>query len=362
MGRAMRIGSVALVLIAFTASTLAVAGKKKKPSTCEDPSITGHVTSVKNLRVHVDLGSKHGVEKGMRVAVIPKSVAKGHPKYGPPFMCGDGPDVTAIVELDEVGKTSSSGIIGRASAATKGDAVVVTSLAPTDRRAMPVFPQHYGNVWDVSLRFRILADVNDSGAGFPMDLMFSYQASIPLRITAFMAPSFFGTQEGGEAVATIGLMLAYSSRFFEVGFGLAGYHSSGDRFHALAFQLKARIGARHGLRLEFLNSLVWDDDEGGEETRGLRYDSTIAEIVFPVHARVALFLAGGGGGGNTAYEWMRITTGVHVYVRGTGGPGTIVVPIGFGGGFVFRDVCEGDMCFFNEYGGVYIDTGIEATF
>jgi hypothetical protein len=358
MGRAMRIGAAALLLVALTASGLASAGKKK-PNTCEEPSITGHVTSVKNLRVHVDLGSKHGIEKGMRVAVIPKGVAKGHPKYGPPFMCGDGPDVTAIVELDEVGKSSSSGVIGRTGAATKGDAVVVTTLPPTDRRAMPIFPQAYGNVWDVGLRFRILADVDGNGAAFPMELMLSYQASIPIRITAFMAPALYGSRDDGMAVATIGFMLAYSSRFFEVGLGLAGYHASDNRVHELAVQLKGRIGARHGLRIEFLNSLVWDHDEWDENV-GLRYDSTIAEIVFPVHARVALYLAGAGGGGNTQYEWMRITTGVHVYVRGTGGPGTIVVPIGFGGGFVDRG-CVDDMCF-GGYGGFYIDTGVEATF
>jgi hypothetical protein len=360
MGWATRIGAAALVLLAITASPLAIAGKKK-PNTCEEPSITGHVVSVKNLRVHVDVGSKHGIEKGMRVAVIPKSVAKGHPKYGASFMCGDSPDVTAIVELDEVGKTTSSGVIGRASAATKGDAVVVTSLAPTDRRKTPIFPKFYGNIWDVSLRFRILADLAGDGAGFPMELMFSYQASIPIKLTAFMAPSFYGTQEGGQSVATVGFMLAYSGRFFEVGFGLAGYHSGGDRVHTLAFQLKARIGAKHGLRLEFLNSLVWDHGDGGDN-RGLRYDSTIAEIIFPVHARIALYLAGGGGGGNTEFEWMRITTGVHIYVRGTGGPGTIVVPLGFGGGFVMRDVCEDDMCFFNSYDGLFIDTGIEVSF
>ena len=361
MGRVTCIGSVALVLCAFLASPAALAKKKKPPNTCEEPSITGQVVSVKNLRVHVDLGTKHGVEKGMRVAVIPKSVAKGHPKYGAPFLCGDGPDVTAIVELDEVGKSSSSGIIGRASAATKGDTVVVTSLGPTDRRKAPVFPHIYGNIWEASLRFRILADVDGDGAGFPMELMVSYQASIPIKLTLFMAPSFFGSQDGGEAVATVGGMLSYSSRFFEVGFGLAGFHSSGENAHTLAFQLKGRIGAKHGMRLEFLNSLVWDHD-GGEDVRGLRYDSTIAEIVVPVHARIALFLAGGGGGGNSELEWMRITTGVHIYLRGTGGPGTIVVPLGFGGGFVFRDVCEGDMCFFNSYDGVFIDTGIEATF
>ncbi|MBW2263777.1 MAG: hypothetical protein JRG91_17585 [Deltaproteobacteria bacterium] len=360
MSWATRICSVALVLLAVTASTLAIAGKKK-PNTCEDPSITGRVISVKNLRVHVDMGSKHGVEKGMRVAVIPKSAVKDHPKYGPPFMCGDNPDVTAIVELDEVGETTSSGIIGRASAATKGDAVVVTSLAPTDRRRRPVFPHQYGNIWDVSLRFRILADVAGDGAGFPMELMFSYQFAAPVKITAFMAPSFFGTQEGGDSVATVGLMLAYSSRFFELGFGLGGYHLRGGRIHTLAFQQKVRIGAEHGLRLEFLNSLVWDHDGWGDD-RGLRYDSTIAEIVIPVHARVALYLEGGGGGENTDVSWMRITTGVHIYVRGTGGPGTIVVPIGIGGGYVDLDVCDGDMCFWNGYYGVYFVTGVEASF
>lgn len=350
--------TVALLVV----STLLHPGRAlaDEASTCEEPSIIGKVVSVKNLRVHVDLGTKDGIEKGMRVAVIPGSAISSHPKYGSSFLCGASPEVTVIVELDEVGKEESSGIIGRTGAATKGDTVVLTGLEPTDRRGFPGFPHAYGNVFDVSLRFRILASFG-GGAGFPTDLMIGYQLPIPVKIRLVMSPIFAGSHEGGHAMSVMSFMLTYSSRFFEVGFGVGGYLESFEHIRRFAFQQFFRIGAEHGMRARVTNTLVWDHGWGGGR-RGLRYDSTFGEIVIPVHARVSLFWEGGGMGGNTEYEVVRVTTGVHVYARGTGGPGTIVLPIGFGGGFVFLDACTDDMCDWIDYVGLYITLGVDMVF
>jgi hypothetical protein len=356
---------ILVVLSTCLAARPALAGVPE-PTTCEEVLIRGHVTSVTKGRIHVDIGTKHGVEEGMHVAVLPKALAKPHPLYGLPHLCGSDPDVTAVVELDVVGKDASSGEVGRGSSAMKGDLVFVTSSDVTWSR-FPGFQSQYRNVWDVSLRFRILIDLDGRGAGFPMDLILGYQTPSPVRIGVYVLPAFLGSRRTTDAVATLGFFASYSTRFFEVGFGLGGYLARPDDVRRLAITQFIRVGAEHGLRVRVLIGYVWDSDEawGSDEARGLRWDSLRAEFLVPVHPRISIYLDGGGGGGNAGLAFGGFTAGLHVYALGTGGPGTLAIPIGFGLQFAeYSGRCVEDMCGENDFGyfGVVIATGLEARF
>jgi hypothetical protein len=342
------------------------AKKKKKPApqTCEDKGVYGTVVKVKGGRIHINVGSKKGIEKGTHVAVVPRDSTTTHPDLGYLYFCGDSPEVTAVVEIDEVSEKSASGPIGRTAAAHKGDMVFVTDSPVIDKRGFPAFPRMYKNVFDISLRFRILAGFDGGGAAFPMDLFLSYQTPAPVKVGVFMLPAVLSSASGGEGIATLGGFVTFSSRYFEFGFGVGGHMNSPDDFQRLGFLQIIRIGAEHGMRLRLYSSYVWDFGPGGDE-RGLRWDSLFAEIVVPVHTRVALFWEGGGGGANTNLSQGRFTTGAHVYLKGAGGPGTIVLPVGLGFGVVdYWGECLDDMCGINDFWhiGMTFTLGLDARF
>jgi hypothetical protein len=351
----------AALLVAGTWIAAPRASALEEPATCEEKTLSGSVTAVKKGRVYVNLGSSHGIVSGMHIAVIPKKAVPSHPKYGSAFLSGCSDDVTAVVELDDVGPKESSGLIGRGSAAVKGDVVVLTNRPTTHRRKFPGFPFEYRSIWDLSFRFMVMPV--GEGPGFPMDFSISYQPDFPIRLTAYVRQIFVAT--GGDSAAELGLMLSYSTRFFEVGLGLGGYMDNLLPVKRFSVAQYFRLGARHGLRLELVNFFVWDYRAlpwNTVDDRGLRWDSLDLEAVVPVSSRVALFVRAARGGGNTDLEYMRITTGVHIYASGYGGPGTVVVPVGIGGGYYWHSGdCGGDIaCVGIDQFGPIISTGLEA--
>lgn len=354
-----RLTALVLVLIALHPSPCAA------DCGCSEPGQVGKVVSVSDQRLVVDLGSRHGIEKGMRVAVIPLSALNHHPKVDKYIDCACGMGITAVVELDEVSESRSSGTIGRASAATKGDLVITTDLEPTHKRWFPGFPHQYRNIWDVCTRLRIALAID---VAILPEMILTYQMPAPVKLGVMIAPAFVGVSNETHAASTLAFTAAYSGRFFELGFGVGSYINNFDSERTLAFVQTIRIGAEHGMHLRVTNILVWDvgPTEWHERnwSRGLHYESTFGEIRVPVSNRIALFLEGGGGGGNTFTDWMRVTTGLYVTLRGNGGPGTIVLPVGIGGGFVsswFNCDWEDDECWDREfdYGGFVINTGLD---
>ena len=107
---------------------------------CEAAPVIGRVVKVKDGKLVINVGSLHGMEVGARVGVIPCSALPHHEKLGHGVVCEDNPDVTAVVLIDVVEESWSSGVIGRGSSAMKGDIVFLSDRAPTDKKGFPGFP------------------------------------------------------------------------------------------------------------------------------------------------------------------------------------------------------------------------------
>ncbi len=333
---------------------------------CDLAPVMGKVSSVKNGRVAIDLGTAHGLEVGDHVGVVSCCDAPWHPDHLTAWICPDDKAVTAVVELDEVGESSASGEVGRGSAAHKGDLVFVTDRPATHKVAFPGFSHQWLSVVDLSLRLRAIPGMSGGGVGFPFDLSISYQTPWPLEMGIFSAPSFLG-MDGGNVVghAIMGGFVAYSTRFFEVGLGVGGHVDSLGPERNLAVVQSTRLGATDGLALSLQNTFILGFDTDGEG-RGLHWDSVQAEIRIPVHWRVTLFVEGGGGGNFSNMLWFRMTTGVNIMLRGKGGPGTIVLPLGIGGGFyeLWDDDCnwETGSCEDTFFASVIAVTGLDIRF
>jgi hypothetical protein len=306
---------------------------RKEKLVCVKPVIVGKVVAVKKGKAFFDVGTDHGVEVGARLAVIPASAIETHPEHGTALVCKHVGGVTAVVEIDEADATGSSGRIGRASAATKGDLAFVVEWKPTNWKWWPVFPEAYGNVWEMRLRVHLLPDFYEHGLGFTGQVALSYQFALPIKIQVMMARLIVAHANRDMVGVMPGLLISYSSRFFEVGFGVGAHTNTFEKVHGPALFQTVRLGAENGLMARVPTVFLYSRDEwwvGGP--RGLQFDSVFGEVKAPLHQRVTIFMDFWAGG--LASGEFRLTGGLQIMVRGTGGPGTVIVPIGAGGGSI----------------------------
>ena len=298
---------------------------------CMEADIVGKVVSVKKGKVIVELDEGSGVEVGTHLAVIPPSSLEEHPELGQALVCKHNGGVTAVVEIGSVSQNQVSGEIGRGSAATAGDLVFVTDWEPTYWKWWPVFPEAYGNIWEFMLRLHVMPDFWERGVSFDGQMSLSYQFSMPLRFQLMMLQLIVAYEDRYLVSALPAFFMSYSSRFFELGFGVGMHHNSIERINGVSLFQMVRFGAENGLMARVYTVFKYNKDEWWEGgPSGLQFDSVFWEVKAPIHSRVAFFLESWSGG--LASGGFRVTGGLQLMFNGTGGPGTIVVPIGVGGG------------------------------
>lgn len=218
----------------------------------------------------------------------------------------------------------------------------------------------YMNIWDVALGISVLPGIDQGGALVSGDLLLSYQPPIPVKLTALLTPLQIGVQDGTFATTSAGFMASISTRFFEAGFGIGVQAlSQGDTGDAVLYQT-VRLGAENGLMVKLLNIFLHGTDDTGDE--GFVLESMQWQMRIPVVSKVSILLQWGGGGFEGDAEWFRVTAGAVLMLRGTGGPGTVSVPLGIGGGFFdyWGDCDDGDCSL--SFVGPVISTGLEARF
>ncbi len=345
----------AAVLLAAPATALAW---EPGDLSCDTAPVIGRVVKVEDGHVVINVGSLHGVEAGMQVGVMPCAALPYHEKLGHGVVCEDDPDVTAIVVIDEVRESWSSGDLDRGASAMKGNIVFLSDGPMPHHKGYHGFPEQYLNIWDLSMRLRFLPGVEDGGLGIQGDLVLSYQMPVPVQLHAIVAPALIGAQGGSSGMGVLGFVASWSTRFLEIGLGVGWRGSSLDGQDGLAFIQTVRLGAETGLMIRVWSTLLVDGAGAG---RGLRFENLFGEISIPVHAKVSLMLEVGGGGAQSGSEWFRITTGAKVMVRGTGGPGTITVPLAIGAGLVDAGTWDGGGGELQLFGPI-ITTGIDLRF
>jgi len=300
---------------------------------CKEADVVGEVVSVKKDVVTVELDPGAEISTGTHLAVIPASKLETHPTFGSALVCKHNGGVTAVIKVDSVTGSSASGTIGRASAAKPGDLVFVTPWQTTHWKWWPIFPEAYGDIWELSTRFFIMPDFYESGVSFDASLSISYQFSFPLRIQLSMVQLGIAKERRYIIGLLPAFIASYSSRFFEVGFGVGMHTSNMGPFTGVSLFQTVRIGAEDGLMgrvttvFKYYSESPWED-----EPTGFYLDSVFWEVKAPIHARVTFFMESWTGIMPPAL--FRLTGGIQLMFNGTGGPGTIIVPIGVGGGFL----------------------------
>lgn len=167
---------------------------------------------------------------------------------------------------------------------------------------------------------------SNSGLGLLSELTFEYYFRIPLKLGVQVVP--LGLVTGGTTGLSTELraLISFASSYFELGLSPgAELHLLGQQRFTIGYML--RLGSLDGLNLILHNSYVLA--AGSYNSTQLSFGSITGEINIPLASRFSLYLNGGG----SSY-WAYGTLGLKYYLRGGGGPGTLIINSGAGGAWV----------------------------
>ena len=195
------------------------------------------------------------------------------------------------------------------------------------------------------------------------DFRLEHYFGVPIKLGMSVAPLAFLSTNPVGVLSEVRLHAAFSSSYFEVSFDPGGIL---NRLGGMGFSFgwSFRLGSIDGLNLIFRNSYLLQRSNSSDS----RFDFYAAggEINIPLARRFTLHLVSEG---SRAYVWG--TLGLKYWLRGSGGPGTLILDSGIGG-FYFNDRCgaisnSSDACSGfsigrSEGGGPSASLGLDARF
>lgn len=215
----------------------------------------------------------------------------------------------------------------------RGTVVRVGDVAePTTEPAYE--PLRVPRLWYGMSRFyghlRPMLGVSPLSYGMLSDFRFEHYFRVPIKLGVSVAPLAFLSSEPVGVISEVRGHLAFSSSYFELSLDPGGIL---NRFGGMAFSFgfSFRLGSLDGLNLIFRSGYRLTPSRGN----GPSFDFYGAggEINIPLAKRFTLHIASEG---SMAYIWG--TLGLKYWLRGNGGPGTLILDSGVGGMFL-EDNC-----------------------
>lgn len=173
---------------------------------------------------------------------------------------------------------------------------------------------------------------DNGGFGMLNDFTLEYYFRVPLKLGVQLGPQGLIVSNRTGLTTELRALLSFASSYFELGLEPGGeLHLVGPSRMVLGYML--RIGSLDGLNLIFRNSYVLDFSSGRVE---VPLAIVNGEINIPVAQRFNLYFVGGASG---SYGYGM--TGLKYYLRGGGGPGSLIVQGSVGGAWI------NDRCLYN---------------
>lgn len=222
---------------------------------------------------------------------------------------------------------AASGRLLRGSVVRAGDLAEPTSEPAKE-------PLHVPRLWYGMSRFyghlRPMFGVSPLAYGMLNDFRFEHYFRVPIKLGVSVAPLAFMTTTPIGVVSEVRGHIGFSSSYFDVSLDPGGIL---NRFGGLAFSFgfSFRLGSLDGLNLVFRSSYRLTSSRGS----GPSFDFYGAggEINIPLAKRFTLHLVSEG---SQAYIFG--TLGLKYWLRGNGGPGTLILDSGIGGMYL-HDSC-----------------------
>lgn len=242
-----------------------------------------------------------------------------------------------VVALESADGGTGRARLPRGVQARPGDLLVRTQAPLVEHLTAP---PRSGDLTRVEATVRPVLAIGNLGGGAVSSLSVSHHFGAPLRIGVELAPlgflvmrtrtaDYYAGQSGGTGIVGEGrAFAAFSSDYFEVGLGAGVDFAKNGRSH-LSIAPMVRLGSLDGLRLVVTNAYKFVDE--GDDPR-FKFGSMNVDIAIPLTRSLTLDLQGGGSERH-AYG----TIGLNTWLRGNGGPGTLILHTGVGGAHVTDD-------------------------
>lgn len=273
--------------------------------------------------VPVQIGDRFVVRSQRRVKVSAPTAE--HPLYAPSNRA------MGMFVVTQTSGFTASGPLPRGTVAAVGDLAEPT---PAPLRAPKVAPRLWYGMGRFSATVRPVIEVGgfsssvSSGLGLLSDVTFEYYFRVPIKLGVQLAPLGLVTGDRTGFSGELRALLAFSSSYFELGI------EPGVEVHVIE-QTSFLVG--YGMRLgslDGLNLILHNAYALMTSTGRLEFASMTGEINIPVASRFNLYITGGG----SAY-WGYGTLGLKYFLRGGGGPGTVIVQSAVGGAYL-SDHCQ----------------------
>lgn len=196
-------------------------------------------------------------------------------------------------------------------------------------------PLYVPRLWYGMFRFvghlRPMFGVSPLAFAMLNDFRFEYYLPVPLKVGVSVAPLGFMTNSPIGVLSEVRGHIGFSSSYFELSLdpGAILNRLGGTAF---SFGFSLRLGSLDGLNLIFRSGYRLLST--GSRQPDFGFYNAGGEINIPLAKRFTLHLAGEGA---SAYFWG--TLGLKYWLRGNGGPGTLILDSGVGGAYL-DDQCR----------------------
>lgn len=355
----------------------------------------GHVVEVRSEVAVLDVGVEHGVKVGDRFELRSQELKQQYSlETGKDEMLPSN-KVTAVVAVTSVGEGKTLVRLGRGDQARVGDVAVPTGRALTGDSW---FPGYERNLNRIRARIAPFLGIDTLSAGMLTTALYDRTFNFPMRVEAGFSNIGFVFGEDFAAPFHANVVPSYDTDYFEVGLGVGYVYSNHDRRKGLSFLQKVRLGTVDGLNLTVHNSFVYQrsssvngwfayDQVGGkavalgdsctpyaddEEHTGYEFnwEGIDGTLSLPLTGRVTFITDWSFSNAG----WFYADVGIRTLVMGTGGHGTLIIPVTIGG-VVVQDYtpsynstyCDADSKTYSSYqeyesqsyGGPVVSIGID---
>jgi hypothetical protein len=314
--------------------------------------VAGTIVEVRSGRVIVDRGSADGLARDRRIQILSQELIDR-----PNLLTGatervPSQEPVAVLEIDAVDEHRASAPVHRGDRCRPGDRFVTTTEPPTERLFMP---PRQDFVHRLAVVFRPFIELGTLGLGSLSDFRYGYRFPFPLSLEVGVSPLAFEVRRGQgprQYPTELDATAFYDTDFFAVGLGAGAMAYSArqvERWEGgsmpvlvtegkaavhLALVQGARLGSVDGLSVEMRNGFVYRKEDDSEAQAAFHWGSTDVHGHVPLTRRLTLSAGGGRGSNGWAYGEL----GIKAYFRGTGGAGTMIVPVSVGVGGLTRGV------------------------
>jgi hypothetical protein len=229
---------------------------------------------------------------------------------------------TGVFQVERASGFAGAGPVLRGSVVEVGDLADPTSERAEDNLAAP---RLWPGLTRIGLRLAPFIPVGELGIGLLWSAELEHRFRFPLVLGVRSSPIAMTFLRGARgANAQVLAKIGFSHDYFEIAIepGMQLEVTEQPRFVA-GFSI--RLGALDGLSLRFSNSYVITGQRGEER---FEFANAYAEVQAPVHRRG--FLIFGGGGQLENSFWFRGYFGTRLFLRGSGGPGTVLFSAALG--------------------------------